>query len=87
MSEAFERLATGGRLAIITFHSIEDRIVKNTFRDYCTGCTCPPDLPVCVCGKKPRGELVYRKPVTAGDEELEMNNRSRSAKLRAIEKL
>ena len=87
MSEAFERLAAGGRLAIITFHSIEDRIVKNTFRDYCTGCTCPPDFPVCVCGKKPRGELVYRKPVTAGNEELEMNKRSRSAKLRAIEKL
>lgn len=87
MSEAFERLSAGGRLAIITFHSIEDRIVKNTFRDYCTGCTCPPDFPVCVCGKKPRGELVYRKPVTAGNEELEMNNRSRSAKLRVIEKL
>lgn len=87
MSEAFERLSKGGRLAIITFHSIEDRIVKNTFRDYCTGCTCPPDFPVCVCGKKPRGELVYRKPITAGEEELSMNNRSRSAKLRVIEKL
>ena len=87
MSEAFERLSAGGRLAIITFHSIEDRIVKNTFRDYCTGCTCPPDFPVCVCGKKPRGKLVYRKPVTAGNGELEMNNRSRSAKLRVIEKL
>ena len=87
MSEAFERLSAGGRLAIITFHSIEDRIVKNTFREYCTGCTCPPDFPVCVCGKKPRGRTVYRKPITASEEELEVNNRSRSAKLRVIEKL
>ena len=87
MSEAFERLKAGGRLAIITFHSIEDRIVKNTFREYCTGCTCPPDFPVCVCGKKPRGRTVYRKPVTASEEELAVNNRSRSAKLRVIEKL
>ena len=87
MSEAFERLSQGGRLAIITFHSIEDRIVKNTFREYCTGCTCPPDFPVCVCGKKPRGRTVYRKPVTASEEELAVNNRSRSAKLRVIEKL
>ena len=87
LSETFERLNKGGRLAVITFHSIEDRIVKNVFRDYCTGCTCPPDFPVCVCGKKPRGVLVFKKPVTAGEEELEMNNRSRSAKLRVIEKL
>lgn len=87
MSEAFERLSAGGRLAIITFHSIEDRIVKNTFREYCTGCICPPDFPVCVCGKKPRGRTVYRKPITASEEELEVNNRSRSAKLRVIEKL
>ena len=87
LSEAFERLKKGGRLAVITFHSIEDRIVKNAFRDYCTGCTCPPDFPVCVCGKKPRGVLVFKKPVTAGEKELEMNNRSRSAKLRVIEKL
>ena len=87
LAEAFERLRKGGRLAVITFHSIEDRIVKNAFRDYCTGCTCPPDFPVCVCGKKPRGVLVFKKPVTAGEKELEMNNRSRSAKLRVIEKL
>ena len=87
LSEAFERLKKGGRLAVITFHSIEDRIVKNAFRDYCTGCTCPPDFPVCVCGTKPRGVLVFKKPVTAGEKELEMNNRSRSAKLRVIEKL
>lgn len=84
---AFERLDKGGRLVIITFHSLEDRIVKNMFRDYTTGCTCPPEFPVCVCGKKPRGELVNKKPITAGEEELAVNNRSRSAKLRIIEKL
>lgn len=84
---AFERLDKGGRLVIITFHSLEDRIVKNMFRDYATGCTCPPEFPVCVCGKKPRGELVNKKPITAGEEELAVNNRSRSAKLRIIEKL
>lgn len=84
---AFERLDKGGRLVIITFHSLEDRIVKNMFRDYTTGCTCPPEFPVCVCGKKPRGELVNKKPITASEEELAVNNRSRSAKLRIIEKL
>ena len=84
---AFERLDKGGRLVIITFHSLEDRIVKNMFRDYTTGCTCPPEFPVCVCGKKPRGELVNKKPITAGEDELAVNNRSRSAKLRIIEKL
>lgn len=84
---AFERLDKGGRLVIITFHSLEDRIVKNMFRDYTTGCTCPPEFPVCVCGKKPRGALVNKKPITAGEEELAVNNRSRSAKLRIIEKL
>ncbi len=87
MEGAFEALKVGGRLAIITFHSIEDRIVKNKFRELCTGCTCPPEFPVCVCHKTPRGSLVNRKPVTAGDEELERNIRSRSAKLRIIEKL
>ena len=76
-----------GRMCVITFHSEEDRIVKQTMKDLATGCICDKSLPVCVCGKKPRGELVYRKPVTAGNEELEMNNRSRSAKLRVIEKL
>ncbi|MDE6580567.1 MAG: 16S rRNA (cytosine(1402)-N(4))-methyltransferase RsmH [Ruminiclostridium sp.] len=86
LKDGFELLNKGGRMAIITFHSLEDRIVKNAFREYCTGCICPPDFPVCVCGRKPRGELVNKKPVTASEEELAENPRSRSAKLRIIEK-
>ena len=81
---AFKLLNPGGVLAIITFHSLEDRAVKLKFKEYCTGCTCPPDFPVCVCGKKPVGELVFRKPVAPSEEELKENLRSRSAKLRAI---
>ncbi|MBO4308512.1 MAG: 16S rRNA (cytosine(1402)-N(4))-methyltransferase RsmH [Clostridia bacterium] len=80
-------LAKGGRIAIITFHSLEDRIVKQTFSDLASGCTCPPDFPVCVCGKKPLLKLVNRKPITASADELETNPRSRSAKLRIAEKL
>ena len=87
LAAGFELLANGGRMAIITFHSLEDRIVKNAFREYCTGCTCPPDCPVCVCGKKPRAMLVNKKPITAEEKELEENPRSRSAKLRILEKL
>lgn len=87
ITEGFELLNSGGRMAIITFHSLEDRIVKNAFREYCTGCTCPPDFPVCVCGKTPRAALVNKKPVEAEKSELEKNPRSRSAKLRVIEKL
>lgn len=87
IKDGFELLNKGGRMAIITFHSLEDRIVKNAFREYCTGCICPPDFPVCVCGRKPRGELVNKKPIIASDEELEENPRSRSAKLRIIEKI
>lgn len=87
LDSAFEALNEGGRLAVITFHSIEDRIVKNKFKEYCTGCTCPSSFPVCVCGKTPRGALVNKKPIIAGDEELSLNVRSRSAKLRVIEKL
>lgn len=87
LAEGFEILNGGGRMAVITFHSLEDRTVKNAFKEYCTGCTCPPDFPVCVCGKKPRAQLVNKKPITAGEEELESNPRSRSAKLRIIEKL
>lgn len=87
LAAGFELLAGGGRMAIITFHSLEDRIVKNAFREYCTGCTCPPDFPVCVCGKKPRAMLVNKKPITAEEKELEENPRSRSAKLRILEKL
>ena len=84
---AFDRLAPGGRFAIITFHSLEDRMVKKAFAEYTKGCTCPPEFPVCVCGKKPRGKLVNKKPIEPGAEELEYNHRSRSAKLRIIEKL
>lgn len=87
LDRAFELLAPGGALSIITFHSLEDRMVKLRFRDYCTGCTCPPDIPVCVCGKTPRGKLLFRKPVEAGKEELENNPRSRSARLRTIIKI
>lgn len=87
IASGFELLSSGGRMVIITFHSLEDRIVKNAFREYCTGCTCPPDFPVCVCGKKPRAALVNKKPIEAGESELRENPRSRSAKLRILEKL
>ncbi len=87
MDAAIPRLNPGGRLAIITFHSLEDRIVKNGMGDAAKGCTCPPNFPVCVCGKKPQVKLITRKPITASDEELEVNPRSRSAKLRVCEKL
>lgn len=87
LDTAFDMLAKGGVLAIITFHSLEDRIVKQRFKSYTTGCTCPPDFPVCVCGNKPRGKLLFKKPVVASEEELAVNQRSRSAKLRAIVKL
>lgn len=80
-------LKSGGVLAVITFHSLEDRIVKNTFAKLKTGCTCPKDFPVCVCGNKPKIELINRKPITASAEELEKNNRAHSAKLRAAKKL
>lgn len=87
LSVGFEKLKVGGRMSVITFHSLEDRIVKTRFKEFCTGCTCPPEFPVCVCGKQPRGELVCKKPVTASEEELAANPRSRSAKLRVIEKI
>ncbi len=87
LDRAFALLNAGGRLSVITFHSLVARIVKTKFREYCTGCICPPDLPICVCGRKPQGELVFRKPVTASDEELKINSRSRSAKLRTVKKL
>lgn len=83
----FEVLRPGGRMAVISFHSLEDRIVKSAFREFATGCICPPRLPMCVCGKKPRAVLLTRKAVTASTEELDRNPRARSAKLRAIEKL
>lgn len=81
------RLEKGGRMAVITFHSLEDRIVKSAFKELSLACTCPPDFPVCVCGKVQEVELVNKKPITASEEELENNSRSQSAKLRVIEKL
>ena len=87
MADAIDLLNPGGRLAIITFHSLEDRIVKVGMADAAKGCTCPPRLPVCVCGNKPKVTLISRKPIVASDEELEVNPRSRSAKLRVCEKL
>lgn len=87
LTDGFERLKVGGRMSVITFHSLEDRIVKTRFKEFCTGCTCPPEFPVCVCGKQPRGALVGKKPITASEEELAANSRSRSAKLRIIEKI
>jgi len=86
LDDAFESLRPGGRLAVITFHSLEDRLVKQKFAGWCKGCICPPDFPQCVCGRKPLGRLITRKPVEADQSELEKNNRSRSAKLRIIER-
>ena len=86
LKAAVESLNPGGRLAVITFHSLEDRIVKRTMRDMARGCTCPPEFPVCVCGKKPMLRLVTRRPIVPGTEELSENPRARSAKLRAAEK-
>ncbi len=87
LDSAFEMLNPGGRLAVITFHSIEDRITKQRMAKWCTGCTCPPDFPVCVCGNKPKAKLISRKPIVASEKELAENLRSRSAKLRVCEKL
>ena len=87
LDAAIPKLNPGGRLAIITFHSLEDRIVKNGMADAAKGCTCPPNFPVCVCGKKPKVKIITRKPVVSGDEELDRNPRARSAKLRVCEKL
>ena len=87
MRDAIPKLNKGGRLAVITFHSLEDRIVKNAMANASKGCTCPPNFPVCVCGKKPQVKLITRKPIVSGEEELEMNPRARSAKLRICEKL
>lgn len=85
IDEVAARLAVGGRLCIITFHSLEDRIVKEAFRKQENPCICPPQFPVCVCGKKPLGRVITRKPILPSKEELEENPRSRSAKLRVLE--
>lgn len=87
LDKSFDLLNQNGVLSIITFQSLEDRMVKQKFKELCTGCTCPPDFPVCVCGKQPKGKLYNKKPITASEEELKENPRSRSANLRAIIKL
>jgi 16S rRNA (cytosine1402-N4)-methyltransferase len=87
LDTAFSLLTSGGRLVILTFHSLEDRIVKQKYASWCRGCTCPPDFPQCVCGNQPKAKLVNRKPITASSAELEQNKRSHSAKLRILEKL
>ena len=86
IDEMIELLNDGGRLCIITFHSLEDRIVKNKFRDNVNTCTCPPGFPVCVCGNRPKGLVITRKPIVPSDEELEENKRAQSAKLRIFER-
>ncbi len=87
LDAAFSILSPGGRLSVISFHSLEDRIVKRRFQSWAQGCVCPPDCPVCICGRTPQARIILKKPVTALEEELEHNPRSRSAKLRAVEKL
>ena len=87
LRQAMDRLNKGGRLAVITFHSLEDRAVKSAMQAAARGCTCPPEFPVCVCGKKPQVRILTRKPIVSGEEELEENPRARSAKLRVAEKL
>ena len=87
LEDAIDLLNPGGRLAIITFHSLEDRIVKTAMTAASKGCTCPSSFPVCVCGKKPKVKIISRKPIVASEEELERNPRARSAKLRVCEKL
>ncbi len=87
LDAAFSMLRSGGRLVVLTFHSLEDRIVKQKFAGWCKGCTCPPDFPTCVCGNRPKAKLINRKPILASQEELAVNPRSKSAKLRILEKL
>lgn len=87
LRDAIPRLNPGGRMAIITFHSLEDRIVKNAFAEAARGCTCPPEFPVCICGNKPKVKLINRKPIVSGENELNVNPRARSAKLRICEKI
>ena len=86
LDAAEKNLKSGGRLAVITFHSLEDRIVKKKLQELAQGCICPPEFPVCVCGRKPKVKLVTRKPIVSNEEELAENPRARSAKLRVAEK-
>jgi 16S rRNA (cytosine1402-N4)-methyltransferase len=85
IEDAIEMLAPFGRLCIITFHSLEDRIVKTKFNNFENPCTCPPDFPICVCGKKPKGKAVTKKPILPSQEEMERNPRAKSAKLRVFQ--
>jgi len=87
LSQGLDALKPGGRMCVITFHSLEDRVVKHFFKNRANPCTCPPDFPQCVCGKKPELKIISRKPIAPGQDEQEQNRRSRSAKLRIIEKL
>jgi 16S rRNA (cytosine1402-N4)-methyltransferase len=87
LEEAVQALCVGGRLGVIAFHSLEDRIVKQTFRQLAKGCQCPPDFPECVCGKRPVIKRISRKPMMAADAEKQRNPRARSAKLRLVQKL
>lgn len=87
LDDFIELLNPGGRLCVITFHSLEDRIVKNIFRKNENPCTCPPEFPVCVCGKKPKGKIITKKPILPGEKELSENSRSKSAKLRVFERV
>ena len=87
INTAINRLNKGGRIVIMTFHSLEDRIVKTTFNEFAQGCTCPKDFPICVCGNKPKIKIINKKPITASQEELGQNSRSKCAKLRIAEKL
>ncbi len=87
LADFFDCLSPGGRLSVISFHSLEDRIVKQTFQSFAKGCTCPKDFPICVCGNKPRGKVITTKPILPSEEEITYNKRSKSAKLRVCEKL
>jgi len=86
LCDFFDVLSPGGRLCVITFHSLEDRIVKQTFASFAKGCTCPRDFPICVCGNKPRGKVITGKPILPGEDEIKINKRAKSAKLRICEK-
>lgn len=87
IEDGIDKLSEGGRMCIITFHSLEDRIVKNKFKELKNPCTCPPDIPMCVCGRKPKIEIITRKPIEPSEDEVSVNPRSRSAKLRVAEKI